>query len=241
MHQHVHAPHEKKDEKEVGREGAGGFPAWLAKYRRSVILFGATITLAMYFTKDVAKEDIKDELAAMNAGASEYRTNLSSIQQQTTELLATMRLLESDAVSLPRDKVLVSIASLTYRQELNANELFAFWKNMSDVPTSNLTDIKQNIDRTADFTKTQQTFAEHPPSDASGLQAGARSLVKQLTDLNDQTGKAGADLQVLELEESDRLKHKSSFYGYGITALYLFGLVLTVVSSLYGIELPKKE
>lgn len=234
-------PHEKKHEKQIELAQPKGFGTWLARYRRSIIVLGATITLAMYFIKDVAREDIKDELAAMNAGASEYRTNLPSLQQQTTELSATTRTLEGDAALIPRDKVLVSIASLTYRQELNVNELFAFWKNMSDVPRSNLSDIKQAVDRTADFTKTQQVFAEHPPADTSALQVRARSLVHQLTDLNDETGKAGADLQVLELEESDRLKHKSSRYGHGITALYLFGLAMTVVSGLYGIELSKEE
>jgi hypothetical protein len=215
--------------------------AWLARHRRPIIMMGAAITLVSYFFKDVSKESLKDDLAAMNAGASEYRINLPLVEQQTTELISAEAMVQDNAASPPRDKVLIKIASLTYRQELNANEVGAFWKNMPDVPTSNLTEIEQMVAGTDKVTEKQKTFVEHPPSDARAFQIEARSLVKELVELNDRAGKTGADLQAIALEQSDRLEQRSSLYGRVITTLYLFGLALTVVTSLYGVEAPKNE
>ena len=109
------------------------------------------------------------------------------------------------------------------------------------MPTSNLSDIRELIDATAEFTKNEQAFAEHPPSDAPSFQTNARLLLRQLMQLNNQTGKAGADLEAMGVEESERLEHQSSFYGWAISLLYLCGLALTVVSSLYGLDVAKAE
>jgi hypothetical protein len=61
-------------------------------------------------------------------------------------------------------------------------------------------------------------------------------LVNQVSDLDAQMAKAGADLQVFEVEESEKMNRRASLYGYGITVLYLLGLLLTIFRGVYGIN-----
>jgi hypothetical protein len=91
------------------------------------------------------------------------------------------------------------------------------------VPTSNLSDIRLLVHATDEVVKSEQAFAEHPPSEPAAFQTSARSLLHQLAQLNSQTGKAGADLEVLALERSEDFEHQSSFYGWGITLLNIPG------------------
>jgi hypothetical protein len=205
-----------------------------------MILLGAAIMLVSYFLRDVVREDVRDRLAAMNAGASEYRTNLPSLEQQTADLGATSKVLAGDPASIPREKVLLAIEKLTNRQIENLNELFAFWNNMPDVPKNNLVEIREIVGRTEEVSAAWRKFVEQAPPDARALVGGALSLVQQLSEVNGRTSTSGAELQVFELEESKRLKHQSSFYGEGITVLYILGLALTVLSGLYGVELPNR-
>jgi hypothetical protein len=59
-----------------------------------------------------------------------------------------------------------------------------------------------------------------------------------VSDLDAQMAKAGADLQVFEVEESEKMNRRASLYGYGITVLYLLGLLLTVFRGVYEIAVP---
>lgn len=213
-----------------------GFGGWLTQHRRPLILLGAAITLAGYFLKDVANENIKEHLVEMNAGAREYRTNLPLIEQQAEDLRSLSAMVQGQAGSINPDKVLSALERVSNRQELNFHQVFALWKSLGDVPKSNSTDARNLANRTIALIDKRKEFATHHPADPIAFETGAAALLHEFAELNDQTGKVGADLWGLQFDESERLEHQASFYGGAITLLYLCGLALTVVSSLYGVK-----
>jgi len=216
------------------------FASLLVRHRRGLILLGTITLLATYFVKDVAGENTKETLADMKAGISVYLASLPLLQQQLDELSNTSQALAGDASSVSRVTILTSIGNLSLRAQTTSLHISALLRSMPDwVHNPNADEVNGILDRTTQVVGAAEVFLGNAPAESRVFQSGARSLIQQFTDLENEVGRMGSELEIFERESSDRLERRSSWYGYIVTVLYLLGLALTVVSSLYGIDMPK--
>lgn len=131
-------------------------------------------------------------------------------------------LIGDDVASFQREKVMIGIANLTLRQALNFNELFAFQKSIGDVHLEMLKDLRVLDGSTDGLITKANSFSDHSPLDAGIFRATAHSLVQQIAGLNQWVAKDGSELEVLALEESERLERRSSSYGHWIRTLPIY-------------------
>jgi hypothetical protein len=218
-----------------------GFGAFLTNNRQAVIVLGALIALASYFAKDVFSERTKAKANAISGGASAYLASMPELRGQLNEIFNAGHILNADPASVPRDSVLAFVGSLTLRAQTNTLQLSAFLKSMPDALLLKGSEVDEIMKRTTEIADAGKVFLANPPADTTTFHAAAKSLIQQFANLEDATGKVGADLKIFANEASEKLERESSWTGNVITVLYFLGLALTVVTGLYGIEAPKPE
>ena len=197
---------ETKPAEQHKREGLGAF---LTNNRRAVIVLGALIALASYFAKDVFSERTKEKAAAISSGASAYLASMSELRGQLNEIFNAGQIPNVDPASVPRDSVLAFIGSLTSRAQTNTLQLSAFLKSMPDALLLKGPEADEIMKRTIQVSDAGKDFLAHPPTDTTTFHAGAKSLIQRFTDLEDATGKVGADLKIFANEFSEKLEHES--------------------------------
>jgi hypothetical protein len=215
-----------------------GLGALLASHRRGLIILGAIVMLVTYFFKDVVNEETKERTSMMRAGGTAYLASMPSLQEQLNEMANTSELLNGDASTVSREKALISMGNLSLRAQRNSLQLSALFRSMGDAAESKKQEVRGILDQTTHTTDAASDFLKMPPSDSMAFQSGAKLLIQKFQALEDEVGKTGTELYSLDRETSETLERKSSRYGYTITALYLLGLVLTVICGLYEIEIP---
>jgi len=220
------------------RKGLGAF---LTNHRRAMILLGAVIALTSYFAKDVVSERTKEKATAISSGASAYLASMPELRGQLNEIFNAGEILNADSASVPRASVLAFVGSLTLRAQTNTLQLSAFLKSMPDALLLKGPKVDEIMKRTIQVADAGKDFLAHPPADTKAFQAAAKSLIQQFTDLEDATGKVGADLKIFANDASEKLEREASWNRNFVTVLYLLGLALTVVTGLYGMEVPKPE
>jgi hypothetical protein len=216
-----------------------GFGRWLKRHRRSIVLVGAIIMLATYFLRDVVSENVKEGMSKASAAATEYNSSLLLRDNQTADLIGLERLLSRNAPVPSHDSIVDRIGVL-YDHSLQIESVIdqLAGRIPGGVPKPIYKDLDEIRKNSENIKNLVLPFLDQPPSDDATFRSTALSLVNKMNDLDTSMAKSGAALQVLEIDESENMDRKASIYGYGVTLLYLVALLLTVVGSLYGIDVP---
>jgi len=158
---------------------------------------------------------------------------------QTADLIGLERLLSRNAPVPSHDSIVDRIGVL-YDHSLQIESVIdqLAGRIPGGVPKPIYKDLDEIRKNSENIKNLVLPFLDQPPSDDATFRSTALSLVNKMNDLDTSMAKSGAALQVLEIDESENMDRKASIYGYGVTLLYLVALLLTVVGSLYGIDVP---
>ncbi|MGD0941661.1 MAG: potassium channel family protein, partial [Terracidiphilus sp.] len=196
--QHTGMDQEVQTQEHATKPKRERFGASLASHRRALILLGAIMMLATYFLKDVANEGTKEKIAAISAGTSAYLASMPSLQEQLNELANTSQILNGKAPAVPRVKILISMGDLSLRAQTNSLQLSALVKSMRDAPEPKLVEVRDILDRTTHVTDDANEFLGRTSSDSDAFQTSAKLLIGKFQALENEVGKAGADLYSFE-------------------------------------------
>jgi hypothetical protein len=203
------------------------------------IVIGTFAMLVSYFAKDVLGEDAKDQLAKLSAAASEHVLAEPWEQNQVRELSTLSNQLDAPDAALPATPLLLSLGALTWRAQSIASAQYRFANAMqTHLSTPDLKAVSQMLGLTDRVAKQSEALLHRMPGDAKALQSQAKDLVHNLFVLENEVGQIGAKLTSTQMSVTEELEQQSRHLRDGITALYLLSVLLTLLSALYGLELP---
>jgi hypothetical protein len=213
---------------------------FVLRHRPTLVISGALLMLGMYYTNDLGSVAARDELREVRAAVAEHRIESAERVQQQKELALNLELLQGSDTAIPApQQLMITLGSLTDRAGQIQSELEQFTWAMVPGTTNPQTDPVVQASKEYDRIAAEvQTLLHQQPRDASILRNRCLAIFGELLALHNDEYMAGGNLELRTISRIQELQRQAKDYHLATSILFVLALLLTVISSLWKLDIP---